>query len=70
MSKEMKETDVMVDRHGSIVGLSPMTATGRKWIEEHCQAESWQWLAGTLNVDMRYAGDIVAGMQADGLTVE
>jgi hypothetical protein len=64
-----KETDVMVDRHGSIVGLAPMTSAGREWIEEHCQAEPWQWLAGTLNVDMRYAGEIVAGMQADGLIV-
>ena len=67
---KMKATDVMVDQHGSIVGLSPMTAAGREWIEEHCQAEPWQWLAGTLNVDVRYAGDIMAGMQADGLNVE
>ena len=65
-----KETDVMVDRHGSIVGLAPLTPAGREWIEAHCQTEPWQWLAGVLNVDMRYAGDIVTGMQADGLTVE
>ena len=66
----MKETDVIVDRYGSIVGLSPMTAAAREWIGEHCQTEPWQWLAGTLNVEAGYAGDIVAGMQADGLNVE
>jgi len=67
---KMKEADVIVDRHGSIAGLTPMTLTAREWIEEHCQTEPWQWLAGTLNVEAKYAGDIVAGMQADGLNVE
>lgn len=67
---DVKETDVKVDRYGSIVGFAPMTPAACEWIEERCQTEGWQWLAGVLNVDMKYAGDIVAGMQADGLIVE
>ncbi len=65
-----KEIDVQVDRYGSVVGLAPMTPVAREWIDEHCETEEWQWLAGVLNVDVKYAGDIVAGMQADGLIVE
>jgi hypothetical protein len=63
-------TDVLVDRLGSVVGLAPMTPAAREWIEGHCETEPWQWLAGVLNVDVKYAGDIVAGMQVDGLNVE
>ena len=62
--------DVLVDNFGSVVGITPMTPAAQEWIDENCQTEGWQWLGATLNVEPRYAGDIVAGMQADGLTVE
>lgn len=62
--------DVQVDNSGSIVGLTPITPAAREWIEEHCQTEPWQWMGETLNVDTRMAGNILEGMQADGLTVE
>lgn len=62
--------DIQVDNSGSIVGLTPLTPAGREWIEEHCQAEPWQWMGETLNVDTRMAGNILVGMQADGLTIE
>ena len=62
--------DVQLDNSGSIVGLTPITPAAREWIKEHCQTEPWQWMGETLNVEARYAGSIVEGMQADGLTVE
>ena len=62
--------DVIVDSYGSVVGLSPMTQAAREWIEENVAAESWQWLGGVLNVESRYAADLVAGMQDDGLIVQ
>jgi hypothetical protein len=47
-----------------------MTPAGREWIAENCQAESWQWMGETLNIDTRMAEDVLEGMKADGLTVE
>jgi len=62
-------TDVITDRSGSIVGITPMTPAAREWIDENCQVESWQWMGLTLNVDHRYAADILEGMADDGLTI-
>lgn len=62
--------DVKVDNSGSVVGLTPITPAAREWIAENCQAEPWQWLGETLNIDTRYAGAVLEGMQADGLTIE
>jgi hypothetical protein len=54
-------------RFGSVVGITPMTPAAREWIDEHCQTDPWQWLGLTLNVDCRYAADILQGMADDGL---
>jgi hypothetical protein len=62
--------DVIVENSSSIVSLTPITPAAREWIKENCQTEPWQWLGPTLNIDTRYAGNILEGMQADGLTIE
>jgi hypothetical protein len=63
-------TDVVTERHGSIVSLTPTTPAAREWIDENCQAEFWQWLGATLNIDLNCASDVVGGMQSAGLIVE
>jgi len=63
------EPDMIVDDCGSIVGITPMTPAARKWIDENCQVESWQWLGLTLNVDHRLADAILEGMSEAGLTI-
>jgi len=66
----MSQPDVIVDNYGSIVGLAPMTQAARDWIEENVATESWQWLGGVLNVESRYAADLVVGMQEAELIVQ
>jgi len=66
---DVTEPDVIVDDYGSIVGITPMTPAARKWIDENCQAEPWQWLGLTLHVDYRLADAVLAGMSEDGLTI-
>lgn len=61
--------DVITDNFGSIIGITPMTPAAREWIDENCHVEPWQWLGLTLNVDCRYAEDILQGMVDDGLIV-
>ena len=67
----MKEnTDVLVDNQGNVFGFTPVTPAGREWIKANVASEPWQWMGETLNVEHRYAGDLVAGMQEAGLNVE
>jgi len=66
----MTESDFIVDRMGSIVGITPMNQAAREWLTANCQAEDWQWQNATLNIDGRMAPEILEGMTAAGLTVE
>jgi hypothetical protein len=66
-----KRRKTMVDlsfaNHGSLIGITPNTDAGRKWIEDFVQDEPWQWLGPSLNVEPRYAWTICQGAIADGL---
>ncbi len=66
----MTQADFVVDRMGSIVGVTPMNQAAREWIDENCQTEGWQWLGDTLNMDIRMAPAVVQGIADDGFTVE
>ena len=39
------------------------------FIDANCCAEPWQWAGDTLNIDVRYAADVIDGAMADGLNV-
>lgn len=67
---QLQQADFIIDRSGSIIGITPMNQDAREWLDENVQSEGWQWLGETLNVDIRMAGEVVAGMQAAGLNVE
>jgi len=62
--------DVQVDNQGTIVAITPLSDAAREWLDENVKAESWQWVGDTLGVEPRYAGPILEGMQAAGLTLE
>jgi hypothetical protein len=62
-------TDFQFSNHGSIWLARPMTDAGREWIDENFDSEAQWFFGGSLAVEPRYIGDIVEGMQADGLEV-
>lgn len=66
----MATPDIITDRYESIVGITPITPGAFDWIDENCHSEPWQWLGGTLNIDCRYADDIIQEMIDDGLIVK
>ena len=70
MMTQEKTTDICIDHCGSIVMVTPMTAAGRDWIDENVASEDWQWMGLSLAVDVRYAENLVEGMQEAGLTVD
>ena len=61
-------SDVCIENHGSLFVFQPLTPAAQAGIEENVSEES-TWWAGGLVVEPRYAGDLAAGMLADGLRV-
>jgi hypothetical protein len=60
--------DVQFENHGSIWLARPLTNAGLAWVEDNIPDDA-QWFARAIVVEPRYVGDIVEGMQADGLEV-
>lgn len=52
---------------GSLIGIKTLSEAGKAWMDEHVQAEGWQWLGDILYMDKRFAFDLIAGMREDGL---
>lgn len=69
MNETKTTPDVDVNDTGSIVMLTGRTEVGREWLKESVQSEPWQWMGPSLCVDHRFADDLIAVMQSDGLTV-
>jgi hypothetical protein len=61
--------DFQVINQGSIFLLSPCSAAAHDWVAEHISDDHQEW-GGSIAVEPRYIGDIVAGIKADGLSVE
>jgi len=63
--------DIEVVNGGSIILLRPETDAGQAWIEENIgQDNGFQPYWPTVVCEVRYAGDVIDGMVADGLEVE
>jgi hypothetical protein len=70
MDRATPEVDFVVENHSSIFLLRPYTDAGRRWVEENIGSENgYQPYWPTVVVEHRYIGDIVAGIQNDGLEV-
>jgi len=62
--------DFLVENHGSIFLLKPLTPAATAWVEEHIgQDNGYQGLWPSVIIEPRYIADIVAGIQNDGLAV-
>jgi hypothetical protein len=62
--------DFVVENHGSIFLLRPLTPMARSWVEEHIgDSSGYQPYYPTVVVGHRYIADIVRGAGADGLVV-
>lgn len=66
--KPLPSPDLLVQWHGSVTTLVPVTDVGREWIDRLC-AEPWQYMGAAVVVDSRLAPDLVEHAIEDGLTV-
>ena len=62
------QSDFVVENHGSIFLLTPLTPYANSWVEEHLP-EDRMTFGGSIVVEHRYISDIVHGIQNDGLAV-
>jgi hypothetical protein len=60
--------DFLFADHGSICILTPTSANGINWINEHLPEDSPRWCGGTV-IEHRYVNDILGGITDDGLVV-
>lgn len=56
--------------HGSIVVLNANTDAARSWADDHLPADRTTWGPHGTVIEPRYVGDIVDGIQGDGLEIE
>lgn len=61
--------DVLVTNHFTIFAFDLRTQRARDWVQENVQDDA-QFFGGQLMVEHRFAQDLAAGMQADGLVVQ
>jgi len=61
--------DFIVSGGGSVYLLLPCSDAAQAWADEHLPEDA-QHLGRAIAVEHRYISDIVAGIQADGLTVQ
>lgn len=63
----MNDFDV-VD-HGSITLLFAITPAAAQWVEEHLPEDRQTWARNGTVIEPRYLGDILQGIQNDGLAI-
>ena len=61
--------DVTVEDRGSIWVFHADSEAGADWLRDRVVSSAYQWEAGGLAIDHRYAADLVAAMRDDGLSV-
>lgn len=52
----------------SVILITPVSDAAEAWVEQNVQTD--QWLGGAFAVEPRYAGAILEGAAAEGLTTE
>lgn len=62
-------SDFVIESHGSIVLLRPLTESGRRWVEEKVRQEGFQPIWPTVLIEPRYVTDILRGIAEAGLAV-
>ena len=67
--RDNSATDVRVENHGSLVLFWPVSEYGMQWLDERVAVPDYQSGLPFVAVEHRLAGDIVSGLDHDGLEV-
>jgi hypothetical protein len=65
------QSDFIVEDHGSIILLHPITHLAREWVEVNIGEDNgYQGLWPTVTIEGRYLARIIDGIREDGLAIE
>jgi hypothetical protein len=65
------QLDFMVEDHGSIILLRPITHVAREWVEKYIGEDNgYQGLWPTVTIEGRYLARIIDGIRENGLAIE
>ena len=72
MKTKKKRIDVEIRNCISLIMVAPLTRRAKAWVKEYVEEPSpdgLRWMGGAFACELRYAGDLVAGMREAGLKV-
>jgi len=61
--------DILVENHGSIFLLRPITSVGQDWLKENVIGEETQAFGNAVACEPRFVTNIVIGARGEGLVV-
>jgi len=61
--------DILVENHGSIILLRPVSPVGQAWLQENVIGDETQMLGKAVVCEPRYVADIIFGVRGEGLLV-
>lgn len=61
--------DVLIEKHGTIVLVRPLTDAAKEWVTDNVPLESWQWMGDAFACEPRLVENLVTGMTDGGLKV-
>ncbi len=59
-------SDITYTDKGSIVRITPISATAKQWLENHAAFEEWQWVGRSLCIDWRCGALLLAAIEDAG----
>lgn len=66
----LEAPDVVIENHGSVTLVRPLTPAAHEWVDEHVPLEGWQWFGGAFACEPRYVDNLIEGMINNGLEVQ
>ena len=68
-SRLQPSPDILVENHGSIFLLRPVSSAGQSWLRENVIGEETQIFGNAIVCEPRFVADIVFGARGEGLVV-
>jgi hypothetical protein len=70
-STQKAAPDFLIENHGTLFFLRPLSQSAREWIEENIsQTDSFQPPGPTVLIDYRYISDIIRGLVEEGWMIQ
>jgi hypothetical protein len=66
---DLATADIVVEDHGTVAMLRPMTRAGGIWLHDNVCSEPWQWMGTALAAEPRLVPQVLNGAVEAGLKV-